>query len=106
MAEEKAIYSISRAEQAAKAVEQTRVANKSWVERRKELSQKALNQSNSTNKPWCRETYRLPREQAREQAKAFFHRYPKAAYWSEIENWRVLENNMIEFTLRRLPSAD
>jgi hypothetical protein len=33
-------------------------------------------------------------------------KYPKAAYWSEVESWRVLDNDVIEFTMRRLPSAD
>ncbi|MBO6816229.1 MAG: hypothetical protein JJ891_15350 [Rhizobiaceae bacterium] len=60
----------------------------------------------STTPLWCRETYTLPREQAREQARRFFQKYPKAAYWSEVENWRVLDDGLIEFTMRRLPSAD
>jgi hypothetical protein len=53
-----------------------------------------------------RETFRLPREQARAKARAFFVRYPKEAYMTEIESWRVLPGDEIEFTMRRLPSAD
>jgi hypothetical protein len=53
-----------------------------------------------------RETFALPREAARAKAREFFARYPKAAYMTEIESWRELPDNRIEFTMRRLPSAD
>ncbi len=53
-----------------------------------------------------RETFRLPREAARAKAREFFTRYPKAAYMTEIEYWCVLPGDEIEFTMRRLPSAD
>ena len=36
----------------------------------------------------------------------WFARFPKAAYQTEIESWRVLPDDRIEFTMRRLPSAD
>ena len=52
------------------------------------------------------ETFALPREQAREKAREMFRRFPKAAYMTEIESWRELPGERIEFTLRRLPSAD
>lgn len=55
---------------------------------------------------WCRETFTLTREDARAAARDWFARFPKAAYMSEIESWRVLEDGRIEFTMRRLPSAD
>ena len=55
---------------------------------------------------WRRETYRLPRTEAREKAREWFERFPKAAYMTEIEFWRVLEDGEIEFTIRRLPTAD
>ena len=35
-----------------------------------------------------------------------FRRYPKPAYMTEIESWRELPGDRIEFTMRRLPSAD
>ena len=35
-----------------------------------------------------------------------FRRFPKAAYMTEIESWRELPDDRIEFTMRRLPSAD
>jgi len=56
--------------------------------------------------PFRRETFALPREAAREKAREMFRRFPKAAYQTEIESWRVLPGDRIEFTVRRLPSAD
>jgi hypothetical protein len=53
-----------------------------------------------------RETFALPRAAAREKAREMFRRFPKAAYMTEIESWRVLPGDRIEFTMRRLPSAD
>jgi hypothetical protein len=55
---------------------------------------------------WRRETYCLPRPEAREKAQEWFQRYPKTAYMTEIEFWRELADGRIEFTIRRLPSAD
>ena len=53
-----------------------------------------------------RETFALPREQAREKARDVFRRFPKPAYMTEIESWRELPDGRIEFTMRRLPTAD
>ncbi len=53
-----------------------------------------------------RETFRLPRHLARETAREWFERYPKAAYMTQVESWRVMDDGRIEFTMRRLPSAD
>jgi hypothetical protein len=53
-----------------------------------------------------RDTFALPREAARAKARELLRRYPKAAYMTEIESWRVLPGDCIEFTIRRLPSAD
>jgi hypothetical protein len=53
-----------------------------------------------------RETFALPRAAAREKARELLRRFPKAAYQTEIESWRVLPGDRIEFTVRRLPSAD
>ncbi|HXE26580.1 MAG TPA: hypothetical protein VN637_16990 [Roseiarcus sp.] len=55
---------------------------------------------------WRRETFRLPREEARAKAREWFERFPKAAYMTEIESWRELAGDEIEFVMRRLPSAD
>jgi len=53
-----------------------------------------------------RETFALPRAAAREKARELFRRFPKAAYMTAIESWRELPDGRIEFTMRRLPSAD
>ena len=53
-----------------------------------------------------RDTFALPREQARAKAREVFRRYPKPAYMTEIESWRELPDGRIEFTMRRLPTAD
>ena len=53
-----------------------------------------------------RETFALPREEARAKAREMFRRFPKAAYMTEIESWRELPGGDIEFTMRRLPTAD
>ncbi len=55
---------------------------------------------------WRRQTFRLPRHEAQATAREWFERYPKAAYMTGVESWRVLDNGLIEFTMRRLPSAD
>jgi hypothetical protein len=55
---------------------------------------------------WRRETFRLPRTQARAKAREWFERFPKAAYMTEIESWRELADDEIEFVMRRLPTAD
>ncbi|CAJ0863908.1 hypothetical protein AMST5_01624 [freshwater sediment metagenome] len=66
------------------------------------LSEKGRNRSDG----WRRETYTLPRSDARAKAREWFDQYPKAAYMTEIEFWRELEDGRIEFVMRRLPSAD
>lgn len=55
---------------------------------------------------FLRETFTLPREIARAKARDFLKRYPKAGYMSEVESWRELPGGEIEFTMRRLPTAD
>lgn len=55
---------------------------------------------------YLRETFTLPRDQARMRAREFLARYPKAAYMSAVENWRELPGGDIEFTMRRLASSD
>ena len=55
---------------------------------------------------YLRETFTLPREAARTKARDFLNRYPKAAYMSSVESWRELPDGAIEFTMRRLASAD
>jgi hypothetical protein len=58
------------------------------------------------NGAFRRDTFALPREEAREKAREVFRRYPKPAYMTGIESWRELPDGRIEFTMRRLPTAD
>ena len=39
---------------------------------------------------FLRETFTLPRDNARTNARDFLNRYPKAAYMSRVESWREL----------------
>ncbi len=66
----------------------------------------AMRASEQPSKSWRRETYTLPRGEARDKAREWFTKFPKAAYMTEIEFWRELADGRIEFTIRRLPSAD
>lgn len=55
---------------------------------------------------FLRETFVLPRPDARLKAREWFERWPKQAYWTEIESWFERPGDVIEFTMRRLPAAD
>jgi hypothetical protein len=55
---------------------------------------------------FLRETFVLPRGDARLKAREWFERWPKQAYWTEIESWFERPGDVIEFTIRRLPAAD
>jgi hypothetical protein len=62
--------------------------------------------STAAQDAWRRETFCLPRNEARAKAREWFERFPKAAYMTEIESWRELADDRIQFVIRRLPSAD
>lgn len=55
---------------------------------------------------YVRETWTLSRLEARERAKAQLKKYPKSAYDTQVETWRELPGDQIEFTMKRLPTAD
>jgi hypothetical protein len=55
---------------------------------------------------FVRETFTLPRLAARAEARKFLDAYPAAGYMSKVESWRELPDGNIEFTMRRLRSAD
>jgi hypothetical protein len=75
--------------------------------RPKDLARRhAAKRSESASGGFRRESFTLPREEARARAREVFARYPKAAYMTEIESWRELPGGSIEFTMRRLPTAD
>ena len=70
------------------------------------LAKRARTQATPAEGVWRRETYTLERGAARVKARAYFAKFPKAAYMTEIESRRELSGGRIEFTIRRLPSAD
>lgn len=83
------------------------------ADRPRDLAERMARRRKSGDKPaarvsdgYLRETFTLPRPAARARAEAFFARYPKAGYMSAVESWRELPGGEIEFTMRRLPSAD
>jgi hypothetical protein len=53
-----------------------------------------------------RQTFTMPRDAARAKAREMLSRFPKEAYGTTIERWRLLPGDHIEFTVRRLPTAD
>ena len=55
---------------------------------------------------FVRETFTLPLGEARAKAREWLDAFPKAAYWTQVESWRVLPGERVEFTMRRLPTAD
>ncbi|HUH50301.1 MAG TPA: hypothetical protein VLZ56_10675 [Mycoplana sp.] len=59
-----------------------------------------------TRDGFLRETFKLPRDDARAKAREWFERWPRQAYWTEIESWCEQPGDVIEFTIRRLPTAD
>lgn len=89
-----------QADRRALRLEAARERNQAWA--RKRAAQGGAESSGA----WTRQSWTLPRAEAREKAREFFRNYPKAAYATEVESWRVLDGDIIEFTMRRLPSAD
>jgi hypothetical protein len=74
--------------------------------RPRDLADRMASRRKKASDGFIREKFSLPREEARDKARAFLKRYPAAAYMSEVESWRELPGDTIEFTMRRLPSAD
>lgn len=70
------------------------------------LAQRSARRKLARADSYRRETFALPRDAARAKAREFFQRFPKAAYMTEVESWRELPDGGIEFTMRRLPTAD
>ena len=55
---------------------------------------------------FLRKTFTLPVEDARAKACEFLREYPAGGYMTIVENWRQLADGQIQFTMRRLPTAD
>ncbi|HHV66217.1 MAG TPA: hypothetical protein GXX48_01020 [Ochrobactrum intermedium] len=73
---------------------------------RAQISAKQSRKSRMPRDGFVRETFTLPRLAAREKAREWFETFPKAAYWTEIESWCERPDDVIEFTMRRLATAD
>lgn len=52
------------------------------------------------------EIFTLPIDAARLKAREILRQFPKGGYTPIVENWRQLPDGQIEFTMRRLPTAD
>jgi hypothetical protein len=55
---------------------------------------------------FLRKTFTLPVEEARAQAREFLRQFPAGGYMTIVENWCQLPDGQIQFTMRRLPTAD
>ena len=52
--------------------------------------------------PFIREKFTRLRSAARQLAAEYLERFPKDRYLTEVESWRHLQSDNIEFTLKRL----
>jgi hypothetical protein len=76
------------------------------VSRPRDLADRMAGRRIKPSDGFVRETFSLPREDARDKARDFMKKYPKEAYSTEIEHWRESPGDKIEFTIRRLRTAD
>jgi hypothetical protein len=58
------------------------------------------------NDSFLRETFTLSVDDARAKAREVLNDYPAGGYMTIVENWRRLPDGQIQFTMRRLPTAD
>ena len=52
--------------------------------------------------PHIREKFTKNLNTARKHAAEYFERFPKDRYQTEVESWRELQSQNIEFTMKRL----
>jgi hypothetical protein len=52
--------------------------------------------------PFIREKFTKNHNAARKHAAEYFQRFPKNRYQTEVESWRELQSQNIEFTMKRL----
>ena len=52
--------------------------------------------------PFVREKFTRERTAAKKLAAEYFEHFPKDRYQTEVESWRHLQSQNIEFTMRRL----
>ncbi len=51
--------------------------------------------------PYIREKFTRQRITAKKLAAEYFERFPKERYQTEVESWRHLQSDNIEFTMKR-----
>jgi hypothetical protein len=54
------------------------------------------------NDPFIRQKFTRLRTAARRLAAEYLKRFPKDRYQTEVESWRHLQSDNIEFTIKRL----
>lgn len=54
------------------------------------------------NAPFIRQKFTRLSTAARQLAAEYFERFPKDRYLTEVESWRYLQSDNVEFTLKRL----
>ena len=52
--------------------------------------------------PFVREKFTKERSAARRAIRGYFKRYPNEQFKTEVESWRLLQSQNIEFTVKRL----
>jgi hypothetical protein len=52
--------------------------------------------------PYIREKFTRQRITAKKLAAEYFERFPKDCHQTEVESWRHLQSDNIEFTMKRL----
>jgi hypothetical protein len=52
--------------------------------------------------PFIREKFTRDLSFARQLAREYFEKYPKHRYETEVESWRQIQSQNIEFTMKRL----
>jgi hypothetical protein len=55
---------------------------------------------------FLRKTFTMPVDDARAKAREFLREYPAGGYMTIVEHWSQLPDGQIQFTMRRLPTAD
>jgi DNA-directed RNA polymerase sigma subunit (sigma70/sigma32) len=52
--------------------------------------------------PFMREKFTRLRTAARKLAEEYFERFPKDRHQTEVESWRYLQSDNVEFVMKRL----
>jgi hypothetical protein len=52
--------------------------------------------------PYVRDKFTRVFSEARRVARDYFEKFPKGRYQTEVESWRNIQSNNIEFVMKRL----